>query len=253
MKRIWLTGASSGIGAAMADILLSQGHFLAVSARNVQALEKLHAEYPLQVLLLPGDLTDPGEVRAMGERIEQVWGHLDQAIFNAGTCEYLDVSAFDANMVERVMRANLFSAAHCVEAALPLLRKAQRPHLVAVCSSVTYLPLPRAGAYGASKAAMRYLFQSLRIDVAHEGIDVTLVSPGFVDTPLTQQNDFPMPMRWPVSKAAAYITTRLERRPLEIAFPGPFIAALRLLAVLPQRLQLALGKRMARPVTEESS
>lgn len=253
MKRIWLTGASSGIGAAMAEILLTQGHFLAITARNVQALEKLHAEYPQQVLLLPGDLTDPREVRAMGERIEQLWGHLDQAILNAGTCEYLVVSNFEANMIERVMRANLFSAAYCVEAALPLLRKAQRPHLVAVCSSITYLPLPRAEAYGASKAAMRYLFQSLRIDVAHEDIDVTLVSPGFVDTPLTQQNDFPMPMRWPVSKAAAYIITRLERRPLEIAFPGPFIAALRLLAVLPQRLQLALGRRMARPVTEESS
>jgi NAD(P)-dependent dehydrogenase (short-subunit alcohol dehydrogenase family) len=253
MKRIWLTGASSGIGAALADILLTQGHFLAVSARNVKALEKLHREYPQQVLLLPGDLTDPREVRAMGERIEQLWGHLDQAILNAGTCEYLDVSTFEANMIERVMRANLFSAAYCVEAALPLLRKAQRPHLVSVCSSVTYLPLPRAEAYGASKAAMRYLFQSLRIDLAHENIDVTLVSPGFVDTPLTQQNDFSMPMRWPVKKAAAYIITRLERRPLEVAFPGPFITALRLLAILPQRLQLALGRRMARPATEKSS
>ncbi|MHC8400815.1 SDR family NAD(P)-dependent oxidoreductase [Pseudomonas sp. MDT1-17] len=253
MKRIWLTGASSGIGAALAEILLTQGHFLAITARNVQALEKLHAEYPQQVLLLPGDLTDPREVRAMGERIEQLWGHLDQVILNAGTCEYLDVGTFEANMIERVMRANLFSAAYCVEAALPLLRKAQRPHLVAVCSSVTYLPLPRAEAYGASKAAMRYLFQSLRIDLAHEGVDITLVSPGFVDTPLTQQNDFPMPMRWPVNKAADYIATRLERRPLEISFPGPFIAALRVLAILPQRLQLMLGKLMARPVTEESS
>ncbi|MCP1419064.1 NAD(P)-dependent dehydrogenase (short-subunit alcohol dehydrogenase family) [Pseudomonas laurylsulfativorans] len=253
MKRIWLTGASSGIGAALAEILLAQGHFLAVSARNAKALEKLQTDHPQQVLLLPGDLTDPSQVQAMGERIEHVWGHLDQVILNAGTCEYLDAGLFEANMIERVMRANLFSAAYCVEAALPLLRKAQRPHLVAVCSSVTYLPLPRAEAYGASKAAMRYLFQSLRIDVAHEGIDVTLVSPGFVDTPLTQQNDFPMPMRWPVRKAAVYITTRLERRPLEIAFPGPFIAALRLFAVLPQRLQLALGKLMARPVTEESS
>jgi len=253
MKRIWLTGASSGIGAALAQMLLAQGHFLAVSARNVQALEKLQSEYPQQVLLLPGDLTEPHEVRAMGERIERVWGHLDQAILNAGTCEYLDVGRFEAHMIERVMRANLFSAAYCVEAALPLLRKAQRPHLVAMCSSVTYLPLPRTEAYGASKAAMRYLFQSLRIDLAHEGVDVTLVSPGFVDTPLTQQNDFPMPMRWPVNKAATYIITRLEKRPLEIAFPGPFIAALRLLALLPQRLQLALGKVMTRSVTGESS
>lgn len=253
MKRIWLTGASSGIGAALAEILLTQGHFLAVSARNATALETLHRGHPQQVLLLPGDLTDPRQVQAMGERIGQVWGHLDQVILNAGTCEYVDTGVFEADMIERVMRANLFSAAYCVEAALPLLRKAQRPHLVAVCSSVTYLPLPRAEAYGASKAAMRYLFQSLRIDLAHEGIDVTLVSPGFVDTPLTQKNDFPMPMRWPVGKAAAYIAARLEKRPLDIAFPSPFIAALRALALLPQRLQLTLGRRMARPVTEESS
>ncbi|MFP3517656.1 SDR family NAD(P)-dependent oxidoreductase [Pseudomonas sp. SIMBA_077] len=253
MKRIWLTGASSGIGAAMADILLSQGHFLAVSARNAQALEKLHTAFPQQVLELPGDLTEPDQVRAMAEQIEEAWGYLDQVILNAGTCEYVDASHFEANMIERVMRANVFSAAYCVEAALPLLRKAAQPHLVAVCSSVTYLPLPRSEAYGASKAAMRYLFQSLRIDVAHEGIDVTLVSPGFVDTPLTQHNDFPMPMRWPVSKAAVYITSRLDKRPLEIAFPGPFIAILRLLAALPQRLQLLLGKRMARPAKEASS
>jgi len=253
MKRIWLTGASSGIGAALAHILLSQGHCVAVSARNAQALERLKTTFAQQVLLLPGDLTDPAQVRAMGEHIEQAWGHLDQVILNAGTCEYVDASRFEADMIERVMRTNVFSAAYCVEAALPLLRKARRPHLVAVCSSVTYLPLPRSEAYGASKAAMRYLFQSLRLDVAHEGIDVTLVSPGFVDTPLTRQNDFPMPMRWPVDKAAAYIAGRLEKRPLEIAFPGPFIAALRLLAALPQRLQWALGKRLARPATEESS
>lgn len=144
MKRIWLTGASSGIGAAMADILLSQGHFLAVSARNAKALEKLHTAFPEQVLELPGDLTDQDQVRAMAEQIQQAWGHLDQVILNAGTCEYVDASHFEANLIERVMRANVFSAAYCVEAALPLLRKAARPHLVAVCSSVTYLPLPRS-------------------------------------------------------------------------------------------------------------
>lgn len=252
MKRIWLTGASSGIGAALAQILLSQGHFLAVTARNAEALEKLHSAFPQQVLLLPGDLTDPRQVQGMGVQIAHAWGHLDQVILNAGTCEYLEAARFEAGLIERVIRANVFSTAYCVEAALPLLRKSLRPHLVAVCSAVTYLPLPRAEAYGASKAAMRYLFQSLRIDLAHEGIDVTLVSPGFVDTPLTQRNNFAMPMRWPVNKAATYITSRLERRPLEIAFPGPFIVVLRLLAAMPQRLQVLIGKRMARPAKEES-
>lgn len=246
MKRIWLTGASSGIGAALAEILLHQGHRLALSARNAQALQELAQRYPQQVLLAPGDLTDSDQVRAIGERIAQQWGALDQVILNAGTCEYIEVSHFEAALVERVVRANLLSASYCVEAALPLLRQGQRPHLVAVCSSVTFLPLPRAGAYGASKAAMRYLFESLRIDLAASGIDVTLVSPGFVDTPLTRKNDFPMPMRWPVDKAARHIAERLDRRPLEIAFPRLFIATLILLSHLPGRLQLALGKRLAR-------
>lgn len=246
MKRIWLTGASSGIGAELAQQLLQQGHRLAVSARNQTALNALAEQWPHQVLVVAGDLTDAQQVRAIAERITAEWGALDQVILNAGTCEYLEASAFEAAMIERVVTANVFSAAHCVEAALPLLRASQNPHLVAVCSSVTFLPLPRAEAYGASKAAMRYLFESLRIDVAHEGIDITLVSPGFVDTPLTQKNDFPMPMRWPVAKAVDYIVKRLDKRPLEIAFPRAFIVILRLLGCLPARWQLALGKRLAR-------
>jgi len=251
MKRIWLTGASSGIGAALAELLLQQGHRLAVSARRADALQALAKRYPQQVLALPGDLGDAAQVRAIGERIAQQWGALDLAILNAGTCEYLDVRAFEAALVERVMRANLLSASYCVEAALPLLRVGRQPHLVAMCSAATFLPLPRAGAYGASKAALRYLFESLRIDLAAEAIDVTLVSPGFVDTPLTRKNDFPMPMRWPVDRAARHIAERLDRRPFEIAFPGPFVALLRLLAHLPKRLQLALGRRLARTATEE--
>jgi len=146
-----------------------------------------------------------------------------------------------------VVRSNLIAPAYCIEAALPLLLGGDRPHLVGVGSSVTWLPLPRAEAYGASKAGLRYLLQALRLDLAAQGVDVTLVSPGFVDTPLTRRNDFPMPMRWPVERAAQHILERLEQRPLEIAFPTPFIAGLRLLSWLPARLQFAIGRRLARP------
>lgn len=246
MRRIWLTGASSGIGAALAEHLLRDGHHLALSARTVAPLHTLAARYPGQVVVAPGDLRDATAVTSIGERINQAWGALDTVILNAGTCEYVDASRFDAGMIERVVRANLFSASYCIETALPLLRKGQRPHLVGVGSAVTYLPLPRAEAYGASKAAMRYLMEALRIDLAAEHIDVTLISPGFVDTPLTRKNDFAMPMRWPVEKAVQHIACRLDKRPYEIAFPGPFIASLLLLAHLPKRLQLAIGTRMAR-------
>ena len=222
---------------------------MALSARTVEPLQALAKRFPEQVLVVAGDLSDSAQVRAIGEHIGQAWGALDCTILNAGTCEYVEVSAFEAAMVERVMRANLLSASYCIEAALPLLRLGNRPHLVGVGSSVTFMPLPRAEAYGASKAAMRYLLEALRIDLCAEGIAVTLVSPGFVDTPLTQKNDFPMPMRWPVDKAARYIAERLHQQPFEISFPGPFIAMLKLLGHLPKRLQVAIGARMARTAT----
>lgn len=245
-QRIWLTGASSGIGAALAEELLRGGAHLALSARRCAPLEALAQRFVGQVLVLPGDLTDPAEVRAIGAHISEQWGALDMAILNAGTCEYIEAKAFDASVVERVVRANLLASSYCIEAALPLLRQGQDAQLVGVASSVTYLPLPRAGAYGASKAGLRYLFESLRLDLAHEGIGVTLVSPGFVETPLTADNDFPMPMSWTADKAAQYICRKLAQRPHEVAFPALFILSLRLLALLPKSLQVAIGKRLAR-------
>ncbi len=250
-RRIWLTGASSGIGQELARQLLAAGHCLALSARRAEPLEAFARRYPGQVLALPCDLTDHEQVRAIGAAIESHWGALDSVILNAGTCEYIEVQHFEAALLERMMQTNLISAGYCIEAALPLLRRGVRPQLVGIGSSVTWLPLPRAGAYGASKAALRYLLESLRLDLAGEGIDVTLVSPGFVDTPLTRRNDFPMPLRWPVEKAARHIARRLERRPLNISFPAVFIGGLRLLSLLPARLQLALGRRMARSQLKE--
>ena len=252
-RRIWLTGASSGIGAQMAEVLLSGGARLALTARTLEPLRVLSDRYPGQVLLVPGDLTDSVQVREIGKRIAQAWGALDTVILNAGTCEYVDARQFDAALVERVVRTNLLASSYCLESALPLLRAGLQPHLVGVVSSVTYWALPRAEAYGASKAGLHYLLQSLRIDLAQEGIDVTLVSPGFVDTPLTEKNDFPMPMRWSAPKAAQHICQRLDKRPLEIAFPTLFIAILKLLSSLPKCLQLAIGKRLARNSDEKPS
>ncbi|EIK94358.1 putative oxidoreductase [Pseudomonas sp. M47T1] len=245
-RRIWLTGASSGLGEALAEALLQQGAHLALSARSEGPLHLLERRFPGQVLLVPGDLTDHDRVKAIGVEIEQAWGALDSVILNAGTCEYVNAKEFDALIFERVIRTNLFASSYCIEAALPLLRKGIRPHLTDVASAVTYLPLPRSEAYGASKAGLRYLFESLRVDLAQEHIDVTVVSPGFVDTPLTQKNDFPMPMMISAEDAARHIVERLDKRPLEIAFPALFMAALWPLSRLPAKLKLIIGKRMVR-------
>ena len=245
-RRYWLTGASSGIGAALAEEILKTGAHLAVSSRQVTPLKALSQRYPGQVLVLPGDLTNSQTVREIGEQIALEWGSLDSVILNAGTCEYVDAKQFDATIVEHVVRTNLLASSYCIEAALPLLRAGRAPHLVGVASAVTYLPMPRAEAYGASKAGLRYLFESLRISLSPENIDVTVISPGFVDTPLTERNDFPMPLAWSADKAARHIFAKLDKRPLEIAFPAMFIATLWPLSKLPNRAQLIIGKRMLR-------
>ncbi len=159
-------------------------------------------------------------MREIGEHIGDVWGSLDTVILNAGTCEYVDAKQFDSSIIEHVVRTNLLASSYCIEAALPLLRVGRAPHLVGVASAVTYLPMPRAEAYGASKAGLRYLFESLRISLSPENIDVTVISPGFVDTPLTERNDFPMPLSWPADKAARHILSKLDETPTGNRLPS---------------------------------
>jgi len=252
-KRIWLTGASSGMGLEMARQLAAQGHKLALTARSEEPLQSLASKYPGQILVVTADLTDVDAVKAVAERIDQAWGALDLAILNAGTCEYMDLPNFDSALFARVMQVNVQGTAHCIEAVLPLLRKGEKPQLVGVGSSVTYVPLPRAEAYGASKAAVRYLFQSLELDLAQHGIKVSLVSPGFVETPLTAGNDFPMPMQVSSEKAANTILQGIEDGKREISFPGAFIFVLRLIGSLPAALRFMLTRRLVRPTNSEGS
>ncbi|MCG6659458.1 SDR family NAD(P)-dependent oxidoreductase [Halomonas campisalis] len=253
-QRVWLTGATSGIGRTLARRLLEQGHRVALSARGERELAALAAEFD-NALPLPLDVTDRQAVARAGERLAEAFGGLDLALLNAGTCEYLEAQDFDVELVERVFAVNFFGATYCLEAALPLLRRARtegmRPLLAATSSAAAYLPLPRAEAYGASKAALSHFLESLRLDLHAEGIDVSLIHPGFVETPLTARNDFPMPMRIPADAAAEAILTGLAKRRLDIHFPRRFTLPLRLLGILPPGLRLRLGRRLSRsPATE---
>lgn len=248
-RHIWLTGASSGIGLALARQLLEAGHRVTLSARNAEALTELAAPYP-QARCLPLDVSDRAAVQEAGQRLEAGPEGLDWVILNAGTCEYLEARAFDSALVERVFAANVFGAVYCVEAALPLLRRARQagrvPLLAATSSAAAYLPLPRAEAYGASKAALSHFLEALRLDLAAEGIDVSLIHPGFVRTPLTDRNDFPMPCRITPEAAARRIVAGLEAHRLDIHFPRRFTTWLKLLGSLPVGLRYRLGKRLSR-------
>jgi len=255
-QRIWLTGATSGIGRALALRLLADGHRVALSARSETALDELAAGHD-NALTLPLDVADRQAVRQAGEQLDATFGGLDLVILNAGTCEYLEARDFDVDLVERVFAPNFFGAVYGVEAALPLLRRARdeggRPLLAATSSAAAYLPLPRAEAYGASKAALSHFLESLRLDLDAEGIDISIIHPGFVKTPLTDRNDFAMPMRVSVDQAARAILDGLDKRRLDINFPRRFTLLIRLMGILPPRLRHRLGLRMTRQDTPSES
>lgn len=253
-KTVWVTGASSGLGRSMALQLARRGARVIATARNRRALEALAGE-SASIEPLACDISDATQVAELGERIGAITPRLDQAILNAGNCEYLDFPDPDWGAVRRVMEVNFFGTVNCVEAALPLLRASDRtrPHLVVVASQVTAAPFPRAEAYGASKAALRYFSDSLRIDLAAENIDVSVVNPGFVDTPLTRKNDFDMPFLMDVDEAARRILARLDSRPRQYSFPKRLSALLLLSKLAPSLWQkmVAADSRSSSHQTEK--
>lgn len=237
--RILITGATSGIGKQLALDYFQEGHEVWAVGRNQDALNELSAQ-GLNTAQL--DL----ENRTAALEWFASMTPLDCAILNAGSCEYIDLPDFDSALVSRVMRTNVESMAVSIEGVLPLLRLGERPHLVGVGSSAAYLPLPRAEAYGASKAAIAYMIRTLRVDLFTENIDVSLVCPGFVKTPLTDQNDFPMPFRISVEEASLYIRRGIEKRKLEIHFPKRFTFFLKMLSLIPEYLWVRMSQRLIR-------
>ncbi len=236
---IVITGATSGIGRQLALDYHQEGHDVWAIGRSAQALKEL-ADQGLKTAQI--DLLDRKQSLAWFANLERV----DLAILAAGTCEYIDLPDFDSALVSRVMRANVDTMAIAIEGLLPALRHSVKPKLVGVGSAAAYLPMPRAEAYGASKAAINYLLDTLRISLSKEGILVSHVCPGFVKTPLTDRNDFPMPFLIDVTDASKAIREGIAHNRLEIHFPKKFTLLLKALALLPDWLWCRLAQRMIR-------
>ena len=244
---IWITGASSGLGLALTETLLNRGNRLIVTARSRDKLEELSAQNPDNLWIVSSDISNPQCSHDLQKRLAEITPVIDTVILNAGNCEYIDVDKFDIDAVERVTQVNYLGFVRCVYAALPLLLNSRKsPHLVGISSASAYFGLPRAEAYGSSKAAVSHFLDSLRIDLQHKGVFVSTVYPGFVDTPLTRKNDFPMPGIISTDKAVKLILSGMEKMRYQISFPFLLIASLKLLDFLPYSLSTRLVQRLVR-------
>jgi short-subunit dehydrogenase len=220
----WVTGASSGIGKALTLELANQGHKLIISSRKREELDKLSREFPELIKVIPCDVANSKEMQSLFSLNMPELQSLDGIFLCAGVCEYIDLPNFNLDVFQRVFSINYMGTVNSCAAAYPLLNNSvllnqnTKPFIIGLCSMSSYLGFPRAEAYGASKAAMAYFLDSLRADIG-DRIDVIPVYMGFVKTPMTAQNDFPMPFLISSEQAAKGILKKITKRPLRINFP----------------------------------
>ena len=228
-KVAWVTGSSTGIGRELALQLAAQGVIVAASARSADKLADLGSAirpYPL-------DVTDRSAVLATLETIEQDLGPVDLAILAAGTYSAVDVEEFDPAIFELAMATNYGGVVNALTGLLPRMAARRTGHVAWIASVAGYVGLPKAAAYGPSKAALINLAESLKPDLDRHGVTVSVINPGFVETPLTAQNDFSMPFLMQASEAARLTIEGLKRRRFEIAYPKRFVFIMKLARLLP--------------------
>ena len=244
MKLAWVTGAGKGIGRAVALRLSAKGWALAVSARTREDLESLKGEAAGDVHIYPLDVTDAEATAKAVAAIEREVGEIGLAVLNAGTHQEEKATAFSVENTRKLMEVNFFGAVHGLAPLIERFVSRKRGHIAVVASLAGYRGLPSAAAYGASKAALINLCESLRPELEAAGVNLSMINPGFVETPLTDKNEFDMPFLIPADKAAEAIVRGLEARRFEITTPKRFAFIMKLLRVLPDPLFFALTRRM---------
>ena len=242
---VWIIGGSTGIGAATARALLAAGARVAVSARNAEALAQVIAGRDRTcALALALDFTRRDEVDGAWRAIASAWGRIDLVLIVAGTHREMRAWTLDETAALDLLKTNLHGVISACSAIVPRLLDQRRGAIGIVASVAGYRGLPKALVYGASKAAVINFTESLYLDLEPKDIGVNLISPGFVATPLTATNDFPMPALISAEQAADQILRGLRRGRFEIDFPKRFTRVMKLLQILPYSWYFAIVRKV---------
>ena len=243
--RVWIVGASTGIGAETAKLMLTLGARVALSARSAEKLSSVAGDALAagRAIVEPLDFTDAAAVDAAWTRIVAAWGSVDLVLIVAGTHEEMRAWELTRAKARALLETNLLAVIGAVAAVVPTLLAQKQGAIGIVASVAGYGGLPNALVYGASKAALINFTETLYLDLHGRGLGVYLINPGFVRTPLTARNDFTMPHLIDADRAAREIVAGLGRGEFEIHFPKAFSRKLKLLRLLPYRWYFAAIRR----------
>ena len=248
-KRLWLIGASTGIGAALAPDLVREGVLLAISSRNEAELNNVAdaaGRFGARPLVKPLDVLDPEAVKRVHAELAAGWGRIDVLFYNAGTWLQARVEDFDAENAARQVEVNLIGMMRAVGTVLPDMVSKREGQIVGMASVAGYRGYPRAAGYSSSKAGAIAFLQSIRMELKRYSVGVTTVNPGFVKTPLTDLNHFSMPFMISAEEASRAIIEGLLKGDTEIHFPKRLSWPLKLVTALPAPLYEFLARHFMR-------
>ncbi len=246
-RRVWVIGASSGIGAAFASALLERGARVALSARSQTALDAIASNFaPDHARVVPLDVRDVSQLQSASQTLIEAWGGYDLVVYCAGSYSPQRAWDFKLDAVRDMFAINVEGVYACLSVVIPQLLKRGNGGVGIVGSVAGYSGLPKSLGYGPTKAALLNLCESLYLDLAPKNIGVYAISPGFVRTRLTNQNDFAMPALMEVEDAATAMIRGFERGEFEIHFPKRFSWFMKTLRYLPYRLFFPLAGRAAK-------
>jgi short-subunit dehydrogenase len=238
-RLVWVTGASTGIGAEICKQLAAEGVIVAASARNAEALKALGKG----IHSFPLDVSQEKAVADAFEAIETTHGPIDLIIAGAGTYTPASAADFRTEMFRRMYEVNYLGVINVLAAALPKFRARRAGHLSWIASVSGYRGLPKAAAYGPTKAALINLAESLKPELDRDGVKVSVINPGFVRTPMTAVNDFEMPFLMEPADAARATIAGLAKNKFEVAYPTPFVAIMKFGRLLPYRIFFWISRK----------
>ena len=244
-KKIWITGASSGIGKSVAEKFANEGWKVAVSARRKELLDEL-AKNP-NIVSFPLDVTNRNQINEVFKNIIDNFGDLDICLFSSGTYEPKDEQNIDPDKIKNVINVNFIGVIDCVKSVERYFKDKKSGHISIVSSIAGYRGFPNSSGYGPSKAALTNFSESIYFDFKKFGVRVSVVSPGFIKTPLTDKNEFPMPfLKTPEYAAEKIFNGLVKSSAFEIHFPKGLTLTLKLLRILPYRLYLFLVDKLVK-------
>jgi len=247
-KKIWITGASSGIGKALALKFAKEGWQVAASARRENLLNDLNKNNP-NIYSFPLDVKDEKSAKNVFQNILEKFKTLDICIFSTGIHDPEAEKKLSSEKIREIMETNFFGTLNCIMAVNTYFREKKSGHISIVSSVAGYRGLPAASGYCASKSALISLAESLYFDFKRHNVRVSVVNPGFIKTPMTDKNKFPMPMiKTPEFAAEKMFIGLTKKNAFEIHFPIIFTMLMKLLKIMPNKLYFLLVKKGMRTI-----